>query len=269
MAASAPGRAPALIRSAGTPLVAGHAQDRQVVARVEVHRLGVQPLARSPSDLHRRVVLAGHHVGVGHHQPVARHPAAALHAEPAGRAQHADHAARGRRAPGGRRRSPGRARATSGWGPRMPGNGSKRASVLSSGPLGGSAALSCCRITERWIGSRSSRAPGVCSATAPRQPDQPQPDRGHQHRAAQAVERARAPARAGPRRRKPSTSRRRGQDAAHQQRAHQREQRGVGRARALREEHRARRASRGSRRPRTRRATVRPRSGPARTPRQP
>ena len=35
------------------------------------------------------------------------------------------------------------------------------------GPDGGSAAFSLWRISERWIGSRSSRAPGVWSATAP------------------------------------------------------------------------------------------------------
>ena len=63
----------------------------------------------------------------------------------------------------------------------MPGKGSKRASVLSSGPLGGSAALSCWRIAERWMGSRSSRAPGVCSATAPASQTRPRPIAANQH----------------------------------------------------------------------------------------
>ena len=56
---------------------------------------------------------------------------------------------------------------TSAAGPRIDGNGSKRASAWMIGPEGGSVAFSSFRIAERWIGSRSSRAPGVWSATAP------------------------------------------------------------------------------------------------------
>ena len=46
-------------------------------------------------------------------------------------------------------------------GPRIDGNGSKRASARRIGPDGGRTVLSRRRIAERWIGSRSSRAPGV------------------------------------------------------------------------------------------------------------
>jgi hypothetical protein len=49
----------------------------------------------------------------------------------------------------------------------MCGNGSKRASAFRIDPDGGSTVLSSLRITERWIGVRSWRAPGVWSATEP------------------------------------------------------------------------------------------------------
>ncbi len=43
------------------------------------------------------------------------------------------------------------------------------------GPDGGRTSLSSWRIAERWIGSRSSLAPGVCSATAPTTQARPRP----------------------------------------------------------------------------------------------
>ena len=56
---------------------------------------------------------------------------------------------------------------TSASGPAMSGKGSNRARALRTEPDGGRTALSCWRISERWISLRSTRAPGVCSATAP------------------------------------------------------------------------------------------------------
>ena len=50
----------------------------------------------------------------------------------------------------GSRAIPARGAGTFASGPSMRGNGSKRASALSSGPDGGSAALSRVRICERW-----------------------------------------------------------------------------------------------------------------------
>ena len=126
---------------------------------------------------------------------------------------------------------------TSGWGPRMPGNGSKRASVLSSGPLGrqrGVELLEDHRALDRL--AQLARARGVQGHRSG-QPHQPEPDRGHQHRAAYAVERAQ-PLPEPAAQAKAQHLQRRGQDAADQQRAHQSEQRRVRRTRTLGEEHR-------------------------------
>ena len=77
------------------PADPGHAQDREVVLRVEPDGLGVErrPLA---AELDRRVVLARDHVRVRHDDAAAGDPAAPLDAEAAGGAQHAHHAPPGR-----------------------------------------------------------------------------------------------------------------------------------------------------------------------------
>ena len=98
---------------------------------------------------------------------VARDPARALDAQAAGRAQDPHDAAGRRSRPPDRARSPRAAPARRPSGPSMCGNGSKRASALRIEPDGGSTALRRCRISERWMSRRSSRTPGVCSATAP------------------------------------------------------------------------------------------------------
>ena len=180
----------------------------------------------SPLHLHRRVVLAGHDVRVGHHDPVARHPARSLDAQPACRAEHLHHAAARRRAPGGRARSPSRARRTPGAGPSIVGNGSKRASALSSGPDGGSTALSSWRITERWIGSRSSRAPGRLQRDRADDPGQPEPEAAHEHRPADPVEHA-EPVPEAVAQVKAEHLEPRGEQPAQQQRSREREQRRV------------------------------------------
>ena len=64
---------------------------------------------------------------------------------------------------------------TFGAGPSISGNGSKRASACRIGPDGGRRSFSSLRIAERWIGSRSSLAPGVWSATAPAIHTRPRP----------------------------------------------------------------------------------------------
>ena len=60
---------------------------------------------------------------------------------------------------------PGCGGGTRAAGPSMRGNGSSARSVLSSGPVGGSTALSWRRIADRWTSRRMSGA--ACSATAP------------------------------------------------------------------------------------------------------
>ncbi len=184
--------------------------------------------------------------------PSRRHPAAALHAEAAGGAEHLHHAARPRaRTCGSRamRESGGadvglRAR-------RSAGTGRSGRSACRIGPDGGSCSLSARRIAERWIGSRSSRAPGVCSATAPpiqtrpspRQATSTPPPRPSSTPSWSAQPAAQAEAEqleAG------------GQDAAEEQRADQREQRRVGRLARPPRAAAARAASRGRRPPRSR-----------------
>ena len=94
------------------------------------------------AELDGRVVLAGDHVRVRHHEAVARRPSRC----PARRGRRPSRArARRCRPPPG---PPGRAR-SSRWaggtfadGPRIEGNGSKRASAWRIGPDGGSAAFS-------------------------------------------------------------------------------------------------------------------------------
>ena len=113
--------------------------------------------------------------------------------------------------------------------------GSKRASALRRArrAAGG---LSSRRITERWIGSRRSRAPGVWSATAPSDPDEDEAKRSHRtlrppRRAARGARRAAAQVKA-------EHSSPEAQTTDHQ-RADEREERRVGRPRALLEEKRA------------------------------
>jgi hypothetical protein len=75
----------------------------------------------------------------------------------------------------GSRATAARGAGTSAFGPSMVGNGSKRASALRIGPLGGRTSLSRLSTAERWMSPRSSRAPGVCSATAPNSHARPSP----------------------------------------------------------------------------------------------
>ena len=123
-------------------------------------------------------------------------------------------------------------------GPRIDGNGSKRASACRIGPDGGSAAFSLWRISERWIGSRSSRAPGVWSATAPAIQTRKRPEAGHEHRAAHAVRHAELLAAAGRLRWKPSHLEHGGEYRAEHQRPEQGHERRVGRVRAVAQEQR-------------------------------
>ena len=97
-----------------------------------------------------------------------------------------------------RARSPRVGAGTRASGPSMRGNGSSRASASISPLDGGSTALRCCRIVERWTSRRAS--PPLASASAPSTQAIPSPTHGGQHRAQQPVDggrpRAIAPGRA-------------------------------------------------------------------------
>ena len=66
----------------------------------------------------------------------------------------------------GERATAGSGGATSGEGPAIEGSGSRRASALRIGPVGGSRRLRSRRIAERWMSSRTSACTGACPATA-------------------------------------------------------------------------------------------------------
>ena len=146
-----------------------------------------------PSTLDRRVVLTRDDVRVRDHDARARPPTpipatARPQAVPRTRTTLARAActSRSARMPARRRRDVG-LRA-----PGCAGNGSTRASAFRIGPDGGSSSFSRLRIAERWMSCRSSRAPGVCSATAPAIQTRPEPERRDQHGAADAVDAPRA-----------------------------------------------------------------------------
>ena len=252
---------------ASAPTSPDGAQDRQVVLRVEPDRVGVvrRPLA---GDLDGRVVLARDHVGVRDHDAVPRDPAAALHPEAAGGAEHLHHAVGGRA-------DLGIAGDLARWAPPRPargrrwsGTGRSGRAPSGSGRTAAGSRSAACRITERWTGSRSSRAPGVWSATAPASQARPSPRQPTSSRAPHPVDQAEALA-------EPPAQ----VVAEHLEARGENVLRAGGHRRARRAARRAslsppragaaRAASQGTLRPRTRQATGRPRSGPVRNPRGP
>ena len=146
-----------------------------------------RPLA---AELDRRVVLARDHVRVRHDDPGAGHPAAPLHAEAAGGAEHL--APRSARPPArrGRARSSRSAAARSPRARGSPGTGRSARAPGGSAPTAAAPRSARLRISERWIGSRSSRAPGVWSATAPAIQTRNSPRQATSTRAAHAVQHA-------------------------------------------------------------------------------
>ena len=174
---------------------ARHAQDGEVVAHVEVDRLGVEALALA-AQLHRGVVLPGHHVRVGDHHAVGRHPARALHAQPARGAEHAhDAAPRGAHLGVAGDRRVGRRDARVGAGDRgervEPGQRlqqrpRRRQHLVQAGQHR--------RALDRL--AQAGRARGVQRHGA-RDPHQAQAEARHQHGAAQAVEHPQARRRGG------------------------------------------------------------------------
>ena len=97
--------------------------------------------------------------------PGAGDPAGALDAQPARVAEDLDHRVRRGDARPRARAIPAVGAGTRASGPSMRGNGSSRASASISPLDGGSAALRCCRIVERWTSRRAS--PPLASASAP------------------------------------------------------------------------------------------------------
>jgi hypothetical protein len=198
--------------------------------------LGVE-VRPAPADLDGGVVLAGHHVGVGDDHAVAGDPAAALHAQPARGAEDLDHAAArgphvrvardarvglgdvGLRALDLRERVEAGKRAQD-----RPGRRQVLVEVAED-----------CRALDRLTQVAGA---GRLERHRAGDPDQPQPHAGHQRAAADAVEHAEpiAQAVAQP---EPDQLEPGGQDAAEHERADEREQRRVGRFRALREQQRS------------------------------
>ena len=154
--------------AAGAPASAGHAQQREVVARVEPDRLGVELAALAARAATVVSSWPGDDVRVGHDDPVAGDPAAA----PGRRARRRCRAPSRRCAPAARTSG---SRAIARVGRRDVRRRARdlrerveaRERAAGSAPRAAARAFSSRRIAERWIGSRSSRAPGVCSATAP------------------------------------------------------------------------------------------------------
>ena len=192
----APGPPPSASGSARTPC-------RLATRRIATSFFGSKKTGRGvepgavPAQLDGRVVLPGDHVRVGHHEPVAGHPARALEAQAAGGAEHPDDRCRRPRPPRGSRAIADRGAATSASGPLSVGNGSMRASALSSGPDGGSAAFSRDRISERWMSSRRPARGGRLQRDGARDPGDRERQRRRQRRAERARRRSAPPGRPG------------------------------------------------------------------------
>ena len=177
----------------------------------------------SPPSCDGGVVLARHHVGVRDHHPVPREPAAALHPEPAGGAQQLHHAgsrtatsgsraiALGRSTPGSDPRSAGTGRIARARGSRPTAAGGR--SARRGSPSAGSARAGRARQGSGGPPPRRSR-PGRGPAPPPEPPRRSRRARPGAGRAGRAAE--------------AEHLERRRQDAADQQRAQQREHRGVG-----------------------------------------
>ena len=174
----------------------GRAQDREVVAAGRTRSPRASTRRALAAELDRRVVLARHHVGVRHHDPVAGDPAASLHAQPARGAEHAAPRCGRRARTCGSRAIFEFGGGTFAAGPRIDGNGSKRASAWRIGPDGGSTAFSSLedlRALDRL--AQLARARRLERHRA-RDPDEEQPEAGHQHAAADPVEQPSSLARA-------------------------------------------------------------------------
>ena len=188
MAADSAGDAFCRMRSTGAPdSPSARSSARSLRGSNQIAgRPEVRPLA---AELHRGVVLARHHVGVRDHHAVRRQPAAALHAEPASRAQDLHHAAARPRRTSGSRAIAALGGPTSAVGPvDLRERVEARERVDASRPTAAGARSARRGSLERWIGSRSSRAPPASEGPRPRRPRPAQAEAGHEHGARHPVE---------------------------------------------------------------------------------
>ena len=189
---------------------------------------------------------------------VARHPARALDAEPARGAEDLHHAGRPPPRTCGSRAMPARGGATRASGPSMRGNGSKRASALSSGPDGGSAVVEPLEdLRALDLVARRRRRSG--RATAPRIHTTPSPTQRRQQRAEHAVDEAACRAASASTRRRDAEPLEAGREAPRRRSSAPTSPNAgaYGSARAVGQHQRRRAACRATRRARSRRARAR------------
>ena len=141
----------------------------------------------APPRQHARVLLPGHHVRVGDDDARPRRPSPSPRRRRRTRCRGSSRRCPAPAATSGSRAIAARGAGTFACGPSMCGNGSSARSVFSSGPVGGSTALSRCRIAEPLHVAADVGA--GAQTHGPEHPGDQQPEAGGEQRPQHAVDR--------------------------------------------------------------------------------